>query len=59
MKSLEHLLMNAYFIRYHETIVQLLTQTLGPFFPIFIFKNDMQDKETITSNRRMEFPILG
>ena len=32
-------------------MVQSLTQTINLFVPIFISKNDMQEKETITGNR--------
>ena len=41
------------FIRYYKNIVQSLTQTLNPLVPIFISKYDMQEKETITSNREI------
>ena len=34
-----------------KNIVQSQTRTLNPFVPIFIIKNDMQENETITSNR--------
>ena len=35
-------------------------QTLNPFFAIFIFKNDMQEQETITSNRyRYRWKVLA
>ena len=36
--------------KYYKNIGHLLTYTLNPFVPIFIFRNDMQVKETITSN---------
>ena len=40
--------------------MQSLMQTLNPLVPIFISKNDMQEKETITSNRYgWKFPALG
>ena len=37
------------FIRYYKNIVYSLTHTLNLFVPIFIFKNDIQEKEIITS----------
>ena len=46
------------FICYYKNTVHSFI--LNPFVPIFIFKNDIQEKETITSNRYgWKFPAHG
>ena len=48
------------FIRYYKNKVQSITQALNPFAPIFISKNDMQEKESVLINRfGCEFLALG
>ena len=42
-----------------KNIAHTLSHTLNPFVPIFIFKNVIQEKETIASNRYgWKFPSL-
>ena len=48
------------FIPFYRNIEHLLTQRLNPFLQIFMFKNDMQEKETTTNNwYGRKFPALG
>ena len=45
---------------YYKNVVHSLTPILNRFVPFFIFKNDMQEKETITINwYGWTFPDLG